>query len=132
MAALALSGSALANSNSWAFEMNFRYVNGSDNGQLHYMTAGSLTNTGQIWAYSRDGGYTSSPTSVNIRVYKTMFFGDTLMCTKTITPSSNVGTKKSWGPQNCGSAQADDYYIQADKSVDDGWNIKADGTLRTS
>jgi hypothetical protein len=75
--------------------MDFRYVNGSQNGVFHSMSPGNLTFKGSIWVYSKDPGYRATPLSVTQYVYDTDGI-DTLVCQITKTPSSRIGTKVSF------------------------------------
>ena len=122
---------AMANTRSYNWEMNNRYDSGKNNGVFHQLNSGSLTHAGSIWAYSRDGGSNPSPATVTVRVYKSDAFADTLYCTKSITPSTTLGTKKNWS-QGCGSVPtSSNYYLEISKVNDDGWNERGSGSLTT-
>jgi len=119
---------ALANSSSYSFTMDYRYVNGKDNGVTHGLSAGSLTNSGSLWAYRKAAGAVG-PYSVTIAVVKDEIIDDTI-CTVSVTPSTTLNEKKSFS-KACGSVPTGVYYIEAWKTNDDGWDIKAQGTLTT-
>jgi hypothetical protein len=121
---------AIANSASYAFTMDLRYVNGSVNGVFHTLSGGYLRNSGYIWIYSKDGGASSDPNSVTIEVWDTDGI-DNKVCSLTVKPYATVGLKKSYA-KGCQSIDPDEYYIVAWKVEDDGNNIKDTGTLSTS
>lgn len=122
---------ALANSSSWYFTMDYTYVNGADNGIFHSMTSGNMYLNGDIWAYSQDYGHTSSPNTVYVDVYESVFGPDRRVGGASATPSSTlyneVAVYSSMGSQNAGT-----YYIVTYKNSDDGWNIQGNGTINTN
>lgn len=119
---------AIANTRGYHWEMNFRYVNGKDNGQLHNMVGGNLTFAGDIWIYSKDPGHVG-PNLITQYVYDTDGT-DTLVCTVNYTPYTTIGRHKSFS-KACGHIDPDDYYIVVAKADDDGNNERGDGTLDT-
>ncbi|MEW6059400.1 MAG: hypothetical protein AB1551_04545 [Actinomycetota bacterium] len=128
-AVLVFAAPAFANSSSYWFKMDYRYVNGSQNGIFHSMTGGNLTNSGQIWVYSKDGG-AASPVPVTIEVWDTDGL-DNIVCSLSVTPYAKIGQRKAYN-KSCGHIDPDEYYIVAWKTVDDGNNVQASGTLRTT
>lgn len=119
---------ALANSSSYSFTMDHRYVNGKDNGVTHGLSAGSLTNSCSLWAYDKAAGAVG-PYSVTIAVVQDGIIDKTI-CTTSVTPSKTLNVKKSYS-KSCGSVPTGVYYIEAWKTNDDGWDVKAQGTLTT-
>lgn len=119
----------LASTKNWAWTMNYRYVNGKDNGVTYFFgTGGTMTFEGDVWAYSKDAGALSSPLQIKMRVYRESFPGDVLECSADRTPSSTLNVHRSFLTE-CGQPPADTYYIVAYTTEDDGWNTKGAGTL---
>lgn len=125
---LGLVAPVLANNSFYNWTMYNRVVNGSSNGQFHQMTAGNLTNQGQVWVISTDPGHLSSPYAVHIDVYKDDFV-DSKICGTNLVPYTN-GQGKSYS-QNCGSISSGSYYLIIWKTEDDGWNESGQGNLIT-
>lgn len=117
-----------ANSSSYSFTMDYRYVNGKSNGVTHGLDAGYLTNSGVLWAYAKAPGAVG-PYPVTIAVVKDELI-DRTICTVSVTPYTTLGVIKSFS-QGCGNVKTGVYYIEAWKANDDGWDIKVIGTLTT-
>lgn len=132
VAVLAIAGPVLANTEFYSWTMNYRIVN-NGGGPLHHMNAGDLTNRGQIWAYSKDSGATSSPYQVTIDVYKEGGWpSDELVCRVRVTPYTTLNLSKQYTNTACGAIPSADYYITIWKTNDDGWNEKGQGDLITN
>lgn len=84
-----------ANSASWSFTMDRRYVNGLDNGVTYSLTKGIMTNSGSIWVYKIVPGATS-PYSVSVAVKKVAPGVDPTMGASTINPGTVLNVKKSF------------------------------------
>jgi len=128
---LVFAAPAWANSSSYEFTMNNYYVSGKNNGVFHSLTAGRLTNSGQIWAYEKLVG-AGNPYPVYIEVWKVGFLiWDDLMCSLQVTPSTTVNQRTSYF-KNCGNVPASSqYYVVASKAGIDGYHLQASGTLTT-
>lgn len=121
---------ALANTSNWAFTMYYRVVDGSANGQFHSMTAGSMSLSGNVWAFSKDPGAVPSPYTIYISIYESVFGPDRYVGQSAVTPSDTLfedaPVSGTYGNQNAGS-----YYLFIYKASDDGWNVSGSGTLTT-
>lgn len=126
---LTFAAPVLANSSFWSFRMYNQVVDGQRNGVFHQMTAGSLTNRGQIWIESWDAGSIPPDVAeVYIDVYKDNgWWGDERYCRLFVTPYRNGSSKQFY--KSCGSIPSGSYYIYAEKLYNDGRNIGAQGDL---
>ncbi|WP_427339522.1 hypothetical protein [Caloranaerobacter sp. DY30410] len=122
---------AFANSESWSFVMDYRVVNGKDNGQIHAMDSGNMVINGDIWTYSKDPGSLDSPNKVYVYVYQDVFGPDRKVGYTTVTPYSELNSPKSFS-KGFGFQNSGDYYLVIAKSNDDGYNLKGEGTLTTN
>jgi hypothetical protein len=121
---------SFANTATWSFTMNNRYVNGEDNGVLHTMSAGTMTFGGDVWNYAKAAGATGRNT-IHLNVYRQGFPTDPLACSTSATAPATLGQKQAFSV-GCGSEPADTYYVVAYKVEDDGWDSKGAGTLKTN
>lgn len=121
---------ALANTSSWDFTMDLRYVSGDDNGIYHNMTSGNMYISGSVWVYSIDDWHAISPLNVYIEVWESRFGPDRYVGRSIVTPRLPAGTK-AYFSNTLGSQSSGKYYIVAYKTDDDGFNIKGQGILET-
>lgn len=122
---------AFANSSNYAWDMPWDgyYVNGKNNGVLHSLTAGTLTNSGSLWEYYKIGGASATPHDITIEVWRVDTIFDNKICSITVTPYTTLYQKKYYS-QNGGTIIADDYYIVVWKNNEqDGWSTAGSGTL---
>ncbi|MSS42684.1 hypothetical protein FYJ27_02910 [Anaerosalibacter bizertensis] len=122
---------AFANSASFKFTMNRKYVNGAKTGHTHSMTAGRMSISGKLIVNSLDLGCNSRANTVTISVFKKQsgrdkYVGSTSATPKSQSLGSTTSFSKAFGKQTGGT-----YYIVAGKAEDDGWNLKGRGTLTT-
>lgn len=122
---------ALANSSSYQWEMSHegRNVNGKRNGVLHDMTAGELTNSGEVWQYFNLQGATG-PLKVGIEVRKVNTLFDSSVCIAYVTPSAELNDPVSYS-KDCGTISDGTYYIVAFKGDMDGRSTAGRGVLET-
>jgi len=64
---------SFANTSSWSFTMDYRYVNGAENGIYHKMDAGEMSISGKIWIYSKDSWFGETPNRIKYEVWKSSF-----------------------------------------------------------
>lgn len=130
-----LAGTGVANSASFAWTMNLRFVHGKKNGQLHSLDAGELTLSGKIWIHEKAARTASSPDKVTVEVLKDTFL-DNIVCTVEVTPSTTLNSKKEYS-KACGRVESGKYWLRIykPKSLDDtgdGWRSQSSGTLTTT
>lgn len=121
---------SFANTSSWSFTMDYRYVNGAENGIYHKMDAGKMSISGKIWIYSKDSWFGKTPNRIKYEVWKSSFGLDENVGKGDVIPQLPEGTEvefsKSFGEQKSGQ-----YYLVFYKIDDDGYNIKGSGILKT-
>jgi hypothetical protein len=128
LAAGSLAGRAAANTAAFSFVMERRAVHGKGNGKLHALDAGELTLSGGVWVVSKNRGSTSTPTEVEIAVYRDGQEAE--VCSVTVKPSTIFNEKRS-SEKTCGRVETASYWLLVSKKNDDGWDIKGSGTLTT-
>ena len=109
--------------------MDWRYVNGNDNGQWKTMTAGNMTNTGYVCIYQNMVGATG-PFPVHVEVYKKVTGVDPMVGSSVINPGT-VPFVYKYFTTNCGYRSAGQYYLVIWKTEYDGRHEKGSGTLKT-
>src|SRR5262245_5974976 len=95
--------SAAANSSSFSWTMNNRFVDGEKNKMFHPLDDGPLTLSGDIWATGKKSRATSDPESITIRVLKRGVFNSEA-CTVSVTPDKTLNKKKSFS-KSCGHVE---------------------------
>ncbi|MBS4539382.1 hypothetical protein GOQ27_12975 [Clostridium sp. D2Q-11] len=116
----------------WSFTMNYRVVDGDANGEFYDLTAGDMSLSGDVYAYSKDGGAVSSPYTIYFSVKESKDWSiDRSVGSTSRTPSSTLYSSRSvsgsWGEQPAGK-----YYLVIYTVEDDGWNTKGSGTLKNN
>lgn len=120
---------ALADSEAhWSFTMDHRYVSGADNGVIHAMDEGFVSNVGELWVTSQEPGVVVAPLSVHIEVYRQRPLRDDLICSTVVKPEPQQGDRVRF-TEACGAQSAGNYYVVAWKVEDDGWNLAGSGHL---
>jgi hypothetical protein len=109
--------------------MNWRYVNGSDNGAFKQMTAGNMTNSGYVYIHEQLIGATG-PFRVNVDVYKSRTGPDKCVGSSAINPGTVPNVRKYFTTY-CGQQSAGKYYLVIWKAEYDGRHEKGSGTLTT-
>lgn len=115
----------LANSVSWSFFMENRFVSGASNGQYKTMTTGDMTISGSIVANKKTSSSSGTPLEVTITVYTKAggYIGHTKVQPKV---GNYVSFSKDFGRQGAG-----DYYIEASRAAIDDYDISGSGYLTT-
>ncbi|BCS80445.1 hypothetical protein [Anaerocellum diazotrophicum] len=110
--------------------MDYRYVNGAENGIYHKMDVGKMSAIEKIWIYSKDSWFGETPNRIKYEVWKSSFGLDENVGKGDVIPQLPEGTEvdfsKSFGEQKSGQ-----YYLVFYKIEDDGYNIKGSGILKT-
>lgn len=130
-----LADQALANSSSFSWRMDKRYISGKDNGRFHVLDGGTVTIQGHIEVTERLRGSVSTPISVDIRLIHIDLTSENPACKVTVTPDTAVGAKKAFSAQ-CGNIKAGKYWLLIKKNTEmnpdgDGWHNRGTGSVST-
>lgn len=122
----------LANTSNWSFQstVDGRYLDGLANGVRHVMTAGTLTNSGSIWATSAIPGANTNANPWTFEVWKEVTGLDPKICSVVVTPRTALNSPVSFS-KGCGSITAGTYYLIIFRSASDGRAYAGSGNLRT-
>lgn len=120
---------AASKSSDWSFVMDYRLVDGYDNGEIHNLKKGTMSLSGSFCVYSKDDSAVESPYRVYFSVRKIKDWGvDDFIGETSKTPSEtlheDVEVEGAFGEQEEGQ-----YYLQIYTANDDGWNTAGSGTL---
>jgi hypothetical protein len=122
---------AMANTFNYSWTMNFRSVNGKDNGVFYSMTTGQGYLSGNLSTNSKDIPNPPGPFLVHFEVRRNSLFVDPLICERTVQPNSTGSA--SFSLSSCGGQwSSGNYYIVVYKVEDDGWNMSGTGTIKTA
>ncbi|WP_079707688.1 hypothetical protein [Paraliobacillus ryukyuensis] len=113
---------AFASSSAYSFTMEFRVVNGKNNGIYHSLSSGSPTISGSTSVVSSKPG-AFDPYDIKYTLYKDNFFGDTGYGTV------NGGVDKYFTGTFDEVDGGDDYYLLIWRTNDDGNIVEGSGTV---
>jgi hypothetical protein len=125
----------LANESKFAFTMEHRYVNGSENGISHSMDRGTLTVSGELRTVSCGTtmfGRKGVPELVRINVMEEGSLVDApAICSFAVSPSVTVDGKVPFNVTCNNIRKAKFYLIAYQLQDDDGCAVEATGALTT-
>ena len=115
---------SFAASSSYHFELNYRIVDGKDNGQFHTLNKGTVYIKGEHFDYNYDPGALKNPYDVSYSLLRDRFGPDAKCGTATFDhfedPSGKLGVADK---------DSSKYYLQVWKGEDDGYNMRGSGEI---
>ncbi|MDI4643476.1 hypothetical protein [Cohnella hashimotonis] len=138
MAITAIPVLAVTDTQYWGFEMNNRYVNGKDNGNVHSLHDGSVVFSGTVTTSSKDAGANSTTNPITFWLWEddngwnpNELVGSSFSVTPSTTVGGYVSVYKNFGALDAdGSSDVTgEYFIEVGKNNDDGYNLSGSGTM---
>lgn len=108
----------------YGFELNYRVVDGKENGEYHTLNAGTVYISGTHEVYSVDAGVITGTAPLYYVLLKDQVGPDvncgSIQCSISESPSGVLGTADK---------DSSKYYLQVYKVEDDGYNITGSGKI---